>query len=297
MRFLVLGSINIDESFRVSHIVRPGETLQSAGFSRNAGGKGANQAAALALAGANVFLAGKIGSDGIWVLDQVRGRGADVGLVGVDGCSSTGRAEIMVSDDGENAILLCPGCNHLVDESYVNSVISKFGEGDWIVLQNETSCVPHAIAKAHEVGMRVVLNPSPFDDAVRNAAIGADMLILNETEARGVTCASADDGFDSLVSRLAALHSDKDIVLTLGARGSVFIGSGKVIRQDAFEVETIDTTAAGDTFLGYFIASFACGNDPKSALAIASKASAIAVTRRGAMCSIPTRDEVMRWLF
>ena len=190
MKVLVFGSVNIDETYSVEHIIRPGETLQSKGFSRNAGGKGANQAAALAATGIDVCLAGVIGKDGLWVLDEVGKFGVNSDLVRIDENVGTGKATIMVSDDGENSILLYAGCNHLIGEEYANSVLAKFGKGDWVVVQNEINWTPYIIRRAHELGLKVLFNPSPYDANMRrdyNIAM-TDMLIANETEA----CALCD---------------------------------------------------------------------------------------------------------
>ncbi|HAL18376.1 MAG TPA: ribokinase [Spirochaetaceae bacterium] len=305
MKVLVFGSINIDETYLVDHIVRPGETLQSKGFSRNAGGKGANQAAALAATGIGVCLAGTIGKDGLWVLDEVGKFKVNCDLVCIDENVSTGKATIMVSDEGENSILLYAGCNHLIDEEYADSVLAKFGKGDWVVVQNEISCTPHIIRKAHDLGLKVLFNPSPYDANMRcdyNIAL-TDVLIANETEACALcglpsgSLKGIDDaaGIETVSSRLKVLCPNACIVVTMGASGSIcFFGeksaadmSGELFKQDACKVKAVDTTAAGDTFLGYFLSSYLKHGNPARALEAASEAASVAVTKKGAMKSIP----------
>ena len=145
MRFLVLGSANIDMVFSVDRIVNPGETISSRTLFRNAGGKGANQSAALAKAGADVSFAGNIGKDGIWLLDKLSSYGVDVSLSNVSDEGFTGQAIIQVDDSGENAIVLYPGMNRNFTEEHIDNVLNHFSSGDYLVLQNEINLVDYAI--------------------------------------------------------------------------------------------------------------------------------------------------------
>ena len=183
MRFLVLGSANIDMVFSVDRIVNPGETISSRTLFRNAGGKGANQSAALAKAGADVSFAGNIGKDGIWLLDKLSSYGVDVSLSNVSDEGFTGQAIIQVDDSGENAIVLYPGMNRNFTEEHIDNVLNHFSSGDYLVLQNEINLVDYAITEAKKRGMRIVLNPSPFDSEIEKFPLDlVDIFFVNEIE-------------------------------------------------------------------------------------------------------------------
>lgn len=290
MKILNFGSCNVDYVYSLDHIVRVGETEATYRRDVFAGGKGLNQSIAIARAGAEVYHAGCIGSDGEMLKDILCDSGVDVSyLRTVD--APNGHAIIQVSDKGENSIFLYGGSNEMITESFVDEVLSDFEKGDIIVLQNEINDVDYIVRKAYEKGMSVILNPSPFNEKI--SKIDFEMisyLILNEVEAGEITRAQTPE--ESLVFFKKNYPSLK-IMLTLGEKGCVFMDGECQIWQPSFKVDVVDTTAAGDTFTGYFVSEVAKGTPYATVLKIASAASAIAVSRNGAAPSIPLCDEVI----
>lgn len=290
MKILNFGSCNIDYVYSLDHIVRNGETQSVRQMQTFAGGKGLNQSVALSRAGARVYHAGCIGRDGEMLRELLSECGVDTSYLRTVDCKN-GHAIIQVSDAGDNCIIVCAGSNACVDEEFADSVLSEFGEGDIILLQNEISCVPYIIDKAHERGMCVVFNPSPIDATALSIDLGKlSYALLNETEARQLSGAeSAEQALELLCER----YPDLGIVLTLGARGCIYVRGDKRVRQMAFEAQVVDTTAAGDTFAGYFVAQISRGESCERALRVASAASSVAISRKGAAPSIPCVDEVL----
>lgn len=289
MSILNLGSLNIDRVVRVDHIARPGETIAGKSLSLFAGGKGANQSVALARAGAKVMHAGKIGADGRWLLDTLVSEGIDVRWVRV-GAGSSGQALIQVDDAGENAIVLWPGTNAEITADEVDESLASVPPGGWLLAQNETSAVAHALRCAAERGLRVALNPAPFDDGVLDLPLDCtDLLCVNQTEGAAM---SGETAPEAIVAALAARLPRCEILLTLGADGGVYRCGSHALRVAAPRVAAVDTTAAGDTFLGYFLAYRSQDLEPLACLEIACRAAAVCVTRPGALASIPRLAEL-----
>ncbi len=293
MDILNLGSLNIDRVFRVPHIVAPGETLASQSLSVFAGGKGANQSVALARAGARVAHLGKVGADGGWLIDKLSGESIDTRFVGTS-AGPTGQALIQVDDQGQNAIVLLGGANSEITPADVDAALGGTSGGTWLLAQNETSAVDHAIRRAKQLGRRVAFNPAPFERRVLEFPIGSvDLLCLNETEGAAMAGESSPE---KIASSLAARWPQCEIVLTLGAQGALYRHGADSCQLDACAVNAVDTTAAGDTFLGYFLAARAGDRPPRDCLAWACRAAALCVTRPGAMDSIPFEREVQAFL-
>ena len=290
MKILNFGSCNIDMVYSLEHIVVCGETEISAGMNIFPGGKGLNQSIALARAGAQVYHAGCIGSDGDMLLNLMQSSGVDVSLIKrID--EKNGHAIIQVSTDGDNCIFIYPGSNFMITDEYIDNVLAHFGVGDCILLQNEINAVDVIVNKAYEKGMKIVLNPSPINEKLDRIDFSKiSYLILNEIEAQ--TLSGCSDTRLSL-KHLAKKYPDMHIVLTLGKDGSIYSHNGEELFQPSFSVKTVDTTAAGDTFTGYFIAFKAQGYSTAEALSVASAAAAIAVSHNGAAPSIPCVDEVI----
>ena len=293
MKVLNFGSLNLDYVYQVDHFVQPGETMSVLSQSINPGGKGLNQSIALARAGAKVYHAGCTGIGGESLLDLLRENDVDTSFL-VSVKELQGNAVIQVSSTGENCILLFGGSNQCIEESQVRETIAAFSQGDWLILQNEINCLPLIVDKAYEKGMRIVLNPSPFNeklDAVDFSKL--NWLFVNEVEAEQIT-GSKDPktAWEILHDRYPSLS----VLITLGSIGSMAFrlneGEVEAVKQDAYKVKAVDTTAAGDTFTGYFIASILQGRTLSECMKIASIASAIAVTRPGAAPSIPKKEEV-----
>ena len=293
MKVLNFGSLNIDRSYTVPHFVQAGETLASTEMHTASGGKGLNQSIALARAGLPVWHAGTVGSDGEMLLQELCSSGVDVSCVLRDPVHPTGHAIIQVDSSGQNCILLHGGANRSITEAEVQQILSQFGAGDWLFLQNEISCLDFLIHQAAARGMTVVLNPSPLDEALLSMDLGdIHWLILNEVEGAGITGQTEPE---AICTALREKYPHLKIELTLGSQGSLCDDGAEITRQPIFKVNAVDTTAAGDTFTGYFFASILQGKSVAKALERASLASALAVTRPGAAPSSPTAAEVERF--
>lgn len=297
MRVLSFGSLNIDYVYEVPRFVGGGETLSALSLSRFSGGKGLNQSVALARAGLEVRHAGAVGRDGLFLLEELRAAGADTRYVEVLEDVSTGHAVIQRTPAGENCILLYGGANRRITREHIDRVLSDFGPGDALVLQNEISELPYLAEQAKKRDMIVALNPSPMEEGLLSLLPSAGYLILNEIEAsqllRGLGKPVPEAG-EALAEALAeALPSSAAIVLTLGPQGSLCAAGGRLIRQAAVPVRPVDTTAAGDAYTGFFLAGALGGRGVEWAMEYASAAAAIAVTRPGAAPSIPSREEVL----
>jgi ribokinase len=287
-----IGSINIDYVYRVAHLVRPGETLSSQSLESLLGGKGANQSVALARAGCAVRHVGRMNAADGWAAEILAAAGVDTALLQqVD--EASGHAIIQVDDQGENAIVLHGGANQGFSASEISHALADAGPDDWLLLQNECNAADLAFAEASRRKMRIAFNPAPMTQQVLSLPIAqCAVLILNETEA----AALADETDEArLTSSLQARFPDTDIVLTLGARGAKLLASGQVLSAQAGKVDVVDTTGAGDTFVGYYLAAVIGRMAAQEALEYASAAAALSVTRAGATPSIPTAAEVAAW--
>ena len=290
MKIFNFGSMNIDNVYRVHHIVRPGETISSIGFQKNPGGKGLNQSIALAKAGMDVWHAAITGEeDGGFLLDVLKEGGVHTELIGT--CEGrNGHCIIQVDDEGQNCIFLFGGSNHAITEEYIAKVMAQTKEGDLLLLQNEINGMDRILEEAAKKHLFVILNPSPMDDKLLALDLShVSMFILNEVE--GADLAGTQDP-DGIIKAMREKYPEAEIVLTLGKEGSVYSGKYGTFRQEAFPVKAVDTTAAGDTFTGFFIHEYFSIQNVQHALRFASKASSIAVTRPGAAASIPWRAEV-----
>lgn len=290
MKILNFGSCNIDYVYSIDHIVKAGETETTHKMSVFPGGKGLNQSIAAARAGVKIYHAGCVGCDGDILTKILAESGADISYIKRTP-EKNGHAIIQVSKEGENSIFLFPGSNEMITEDYIDNVLSGFGKGDILLLQNEISNVDYIAEKAHKKGMCIMLNPSPFNEKINRIDFSAlSYIILNEIEIEAVSgCDTPQEGLAYIKKKYPNLK----VVLTLGSKGSIYSGGGIEIFQPAFKVEAVDTTAAGDTFTGYFAAEMSRGTDCRDILRIASAAAAVAVSGEGAATSIPCRDEVM----
>ena len=294
MKMLVFGSLNIDKTYTVDAFVRAGQTISACRMEEFCGGKGFNQAIALRRAGNEVFFAGAVGRDGQMLLDSLDKNGIDRRFV-KQTQGATGHAVIQLDAQGQNCIIILAGANGEITEVDVEHVLADFGAGDLIVLQNEISCVPHIIRRAHERGMTVAFNPAPYDERVEECDIACvDYLLLNETEGAAMTGEAAPAAMlDALCRRYPHLNA----VLTLGSEGSMYQGSdGARLECGIYETEVVDTTAAGDTFTGYFLSEILRHSEPARALKIAAYAAGIAVSRKGPAPSVPFLKEINRAL-
>lgn len=290
MKILNIGSLNIDYTYQLEHIVCPGETISSRQLEVFPGGKGLNQSIALARAGAKVYHAGKIGDDGKFLLDVCVDSGVNTQYIEVS-TVRTGNAIIQVDTHGQNSIILYPGANRNLDKIYIDRVLSDFTSEDILVLQNEVNMLDYIIEQANQKNMLIFLNPSPYDDLILDIDFTKiHTILMNEVEGKQIT--GKVDPIEILDTMLHK-YPTTNVLLTVGEKGSYFQDNNHRIYQPAYKVNVVDTTGAGDTFTGYYIASISNGLDQKEALLLATKAAALSIQQSGASSSIPQRNEVL----
>ena len=296
MKILNFGSLNIDRVYGVTHMVKPGETITAESLNTYAGGKGLNQSIAAARAGGHVLHLGAIGNEGGFLAELLQSAGADTeNLLRLD--APSGHAIIQVEPGGQNSIIVFGGANRLLTKDYVLSCLEKGEKGDFVLLQNETSETATIISEAARRGLTVVFNPSPFTESIKALPLSdVGLFIVNEIEGAALAGMSENDEPEKILAALSGRYPKADIVMTLGTRGVICQVGGEIFRQGIFRVDAVDTTAAGDTFCGYLLASRCKGRDMQESLRISAAASAVSVSRAGAAPSIPTEDEVLEFL-
>jgi ribokinase len=302
---VVIGSLNMDLVVKTERMPSPGETLAGSGFRTIPGGKGANQAAAMARLGGRVSMVGRVGADafGRELVDNLAAQGVDTRHVRADSEAPTGIAMIVVDRDGENSIILAPGANGRVSRADVDAGEGLIREAQAVVLQFEIPL--EAVAYAMEVAARhavpVVLNPAPAYPISGDLLSRVSYLILNESEARLLTGVQVQDVASGY--HAASLLRDRGVgvvILTLGERGALLVvetstGGGQR-HIPTRSVNVVDTTAAGDAFVGGFCISLIQRLDLEAAVRFAAAAGTLAVTRFGAQTSLPDRAEVQAFL-
>jgi ribokinase len=293
MRILNFGSMNLDYVYQVDHFVRPGETLSTGARTVKPGGKGLNQSIALARAGARVYHAGCLGAGGETLRAMLEREGVDTGLLR-ETEEMQGHTIIQVDPKGENSILLYGGSNRCVTAEQIDATLAGFGAGDWLILQNEINLTGTIVEKAYAKGMRIVLNPSPYDRKLEAVDFSKlTWILVNEVEAEQMTGSQDPEKAWAEVHRR---YPGTALLVTLGENGSMAFSPGAggtdTIRQEAAKVRALDTTGAGDTFTGYFIAGITAGEPLSICMKRAASAAAISVTRSGAADSIPRREEL-----
>lgn len=291
MKVLNFGSLNYDYVYKVDHAVLPGETLSSSGMDTFLGGKGLNQSISLARAGVPVFHAGMVGEDGQQFLDTCKKSNVDTRFIRqIPGKS--GHTIIQLDKNAQNCILLFGGSNRSITKEFVDEVLSHFEKGDILLLQNEVNELDYIIDKAYETGMQIALNPSPFDSALDACDLTKiSVFLLNEIEGGQI---SGETEPDKILDAMMEKFPEAKVVLTLGSDGAVYRDKTQTCRQEIYKVKAVDTTAAGDTFTGYFIASMLENMPVQEALKMCARASSITVSRMGATDSIPTMEEVKK---
>ena len=291
MKILNFGSMNVDNTYRIKSIVKPGETIASSGIDQNCGGKGLNQSVALARAGMDVAHAGLVGDDenGKILVKMLASAGVDTGKIQVVSGKS-GHTVIQVDEHGQNSIILFGGANRRISESYIDEVLKDMQAGEMLLLQNEISNLPYLLSRAKEKNLKIILNPSPMEKYLQDLDLSCvDLFFVNEIEGEQLTGKKQPE---EILDELRKKYPSSAVVLTMGTRGAFFQKREVREFQKACKVQAVDTTGAGDTFTGFFIKTYYGTGDAAKALALATKASAIAVTRSGAAQSIPKLSEV-----
>jgi ribokinase len=289
-----LGSINLDHFYRVPHLVHPGETLASRSYHVGLGGKGANQSLAMALAGGQVCHWGRLSRQDAWARDRLARAGVDVSHVElVD--EASGHAIIQVDDQGENAIILHPGANHGFTRRHRDALCEAAQPGDWLLVQNECNGLAELLEGAWRKGLAVAFNPAPMSETVLELPLQAcRLLFVNRGEAAWLAGLPETSDAEILLEGLNKKLPQTATVLTLGSEGAWYQRDGDRQFQRALPVKPVDTTGAGDTFIGYFMAALQEKREIGDCLALAAHAAALGVQRPGAADSIPSRDEVTR---
>lgn len=293
----VLGSINMDMVARVPHMPVGGETLTADKYYVNPGGKGANQAVAIAKLGGKVAMIGKVGSDetGDALKNNLKAMGVDESMVTRADVPS-GIAMIIV-EGGENRIILYKGANHSVTKADVDEGLKNAKPGDALVMQLEIplETVTYAAAVAKQKGMLVLLNPAPAVPLGEELLKNVDIIAPNETETEILTGVGLDsDVHIALAVKKLYQLGVKRVIITMGSRGSIVAEGQTITPVEPRKVKAVDTTSAGDTFVGATVLRYLDGDTLEDAARFASVASSITVTREGAAQSIPTLDEVQK---
>jgi len=287
MTIFNLGSINADYVYHVAHFPAPGETLAATDFTIGLGGKGANQSIAAARGGARVVHIGSTGPDGNWAIEALRATGVEVDHIGrLD--IPTGHAIIMVDPSGENTIVICPSANMAQQEGRIAQALDQAVAGDTCILQNETNLVAFTARRAQAKGMCVVYSAAPFDAGAAQAVLPmVDLLVVNAIEADQLAAALGVTAQNLPVARC---------LITRGSKGAIHLEGGVRTEVPAFKVTPVDTTGAGDTYLGFFVAGLDAGMKTHAAMQFAAAGAAIQVTRAGAAKAVPTASEVHAFL-
>jgi len=288
------GAINLDHVYRVPHLVHPGETLISHDYRVGLGGKGANQSLAMARAGGRVRHWGRLGRQDAWARDRLEAAGVTVETIAlVD--EPSGHAIIQVDDAGENAIVLFPGANHGMTEQALDACFAVTSQGDWLLIQNECNALHRVMERAVDAGLNIAFNPAPMSDAVLDLPLGAcRLLFVNRGEAAWLAGLDADASPEALLDGLAQRLPDCATVLTLGSDGAWYQADSVRHFQPAIPVTPLDTTGAGDTFIGYYLAALQHGRPVIDCLRRGATAAALGVQVAGAAESIPDTSTVER---
>ncbi len=289
-RILNFGSLNLDRVYRVDKFIQPGETKPCRSLETHCGGKGLNQSVAAARAGAEVWHAGIVGRDGGMLYDKLGENGVNLSLIERSE-NVSGHAIIQVDDSGQNCILLYGGTNRELTIAYIDRALEAFGTGGLVLVQNETNLVDEIIERAHEKGLMVAINAAPMDKSVFSYPLQyVDWLVVNEIEGAAIAgCEREED----ILPTLAKKYPNMNVLLTLGKRGAVCARGTERARSGIYNTKVVDTTAAGDTFSGYFLTEVLNGASLNDALSLATAASSMCVQVAGAADSVPLRKDAL----
>lgn len=298
-KICVIGSINMDLVVNVGEMPKKGQTLIGSNFKEVPGGKGANQAVAVSRLGANVCMVGKVGSDGFGqnLLNQLKNNNVDTKYIQIEEGAS-GVALITVDKNAENAIVVAPGANFKVSKNDIDKNIEAIKESDIVVVQLETplDTIKYTLKKAKEFGKYTILNPAPAVKLEDSIIENVDLLTPNETELEilsGVSINNEDDILDAAKTMIE--KGVKELIVTLGSKGSLYINKDKSMFKKSYKVEAVDTTAAGDSYTGALSVAFSKNEDIETAMDFASIVGALCVTKEGAQSSLPTLEEVNKF--
>ena len=291
MKVLNLGSLNLDYTFRVDAFIQPGETKLAQSLTVQCGGKGLNQSIALARAGFEVLHGGLLGCDGGMLADCLAAHGVSTELL-IPSRERSGNAMIQVDDAGQNCILLYGGTNQLLTRDDIRTIFDRAGAVELLVLQNEVNEMPFIIEEAHRRGIPVAFNAAPMSAPVFSYPLDkVSYLIVNEVEGAQLSGCAAEES-ERILDALSEKYPEATVLLTLGAAGAKCRRQRETVFVPARQVPVVDTTAAGDTFIGYFLRSLLSGGSVQQSMEAATAASALCIGRCGAADAIPSPQEV-----
>lgn len=300
LKFIVIGSINMDFNFKVSHLPLKGETLKATVFKTTPGGKGANQAVALARLGGKVMMIGAVGSDeaGISLKKSLLQEGIDIKAI-KDVDTPTGNAFITVDEKGNNTILVFPGANGGLDSKWIYNFTDEIKEASYVILQLEIPLctVIDAIELSHKIGTRIILNPAPAQELPKEIFPQINILTPNETELAlltGIDVITEDDVLKA--SNILIEKGVQKVVVTLGEKGCFYMDRENHYFVKSFKVDSVDSTAAGDAFTAGFAIALAEQRSLNDTLKFANAVGALTVTKTGAQESLPFRADVENFL-
>ena len=294
---VVVGSLNMDLAVKALRIPVAGETIHSEDLHTIPGGKGANQAAAAVKLGSKVALVGRVGDDafGPRLIDSLKQLGVNTNHVRIDAEAATGTAIIIVNEGGENSIVVSPGANGRVAKEDIDRIDKLLDQAKYLLLQFEIplETVQYAIEIASRKKVKVILNPAPAKKVPLEILTKVDFLVSNETETKILTGLEVKDlnSAEAAARKLAELGVSV-VIITLGEKGALFVAGNEAIHIPAQKVKVVDTTAAGDAFIGGLATALVKGYALKDAVKYASCAGTLAVTKFGAQTSLPTLEEV-----
>ncbi|WP_286313014.1 ribokinase [Romboutsia ilealis] len=292
----VIGSLNMDLVVNVDAMPKPGQTIIGSNFKEVPGGKGANQAVAMARLNGNVSMIGKVGEDGFGqtLINSLKNDKVDTTYIQTTK-GSTGVALITVDKNAQNSIVVSPGANFEVKEEDIDNNIKAIENSDIVVLQLETplNTIKYALNKAKELNKYTILNPAPAvkldDEIIKNV----DLLTPNETELEIISGVSIETEEDiQKAAQIMIKKGVKELIVTLGSKGSLYINKEKSMFKKAYKVEAVDTTAAGDSYTGALAVALSQDKGIEDAMDFASKVGALSVLKEGAQSSLPTLEDV-----
>lgn len=295
----IVGSLNVDTTLRIKRMPLPGETLAAEGKSSAAGGKGANQAVSAARSGAQTAFIGEVGKDnsGQMMLDEMKANGIDVAGIWENDQVGTGTASILLDENGQNSILIYGGANQQLSPTDVEAAKDKITAADFVVAQFETpqAATLRAFQLAKANGVTTILNPAPAQKIDPEVLKLTDLIIPNETESAELTGVIITDETSMLISAAKfAQMGVRNLIITVGAKGAFYCTQDGYSFIPAFKVNAVDTTAAGDTFIGALSSQLKPDmSNIEKALVYAQRASSLAVQKMGALPSIPTREQIL----
>jgi len=298
---LVIGSLNMDMTVKVEELPKLGETIFGNDFYESCGGKGANQAVAVSKLGMKTEMIGMVGKDsqGEKLIQNLNKYGIISDNV-IKSDELTGRAIITVDKKGDNNIIVIPGSNFKITKEHIQDKQDVIASSDVVILQNEipSETVEFSLLKAKELGKITIFNPAPARKLSGEVFKNTDYLILNETEMEEIfEIKFNDEEYTEKISIKKKEYGIKNIILTLGDKGSILFSEDNNIKKyDVYKVKAVDTTAAGDSFIGAFTMKICEIGNPDEAIKYATAVSAIVVTRQGAQDSIPTREEIEKFI-